>query len=49
MGFLAVFPHFSRTSRLSGVERQFSRSLNGEEFFAIEGSLAQLVFQVVST
>ena len=40
MGFSAALTHFSRSSRSSGVERQFFGALDGEEFFAIEGSHA---------
>ena len=39
-GFCRELLHFSRSSRSSGVERQFFGALDGEEFFAIEGSLA---------
>ena len=43
MGFLAFLGHFSRSSSSSGVERQFFGGLDGEEFFAIEGSLAKFI------
>ena len=40
MGFWRILRHFSRSSGCPGVERQFFGALDGEEFFAIEGSHA---------
>ena len=38
--FWLCFPHFSRSSRSSGFKAPVFGALGGEEFFAIEGSLA---------
>ena len=43
MGFSAFFPYFSNSSGLSRSCAPVFGALDGEEFFAIEGALAQFI------